>query len=438
MRLPSVSLARWRRPVVTAVALVVVTVGGAAAEGRKLALLIGNKDYSALPADVQLQTPINDVNAVAAKLKELGFETTVLTDQTRRDFLDSVHTFAGKVTRDDVAIFYYAGHGVNLGGGNYFLPSDIPAPRGEGKSEEARMADNAISEAQIVDTIGEAQPKTFVAIFDACRDNPLKAEGNKRSLGNTRGLRIEPPPAGMAALYSAGSGQQALDRLPDETASPTQNSVFARALIEHISAKGQSLDDLHRAILREVSDKAKSAGHEQFPGYYSQLFDRFYFVPPDAAVPAVQQTVAQGGQQPVGQDVAAAGQGQDAAPTIAAQPTGQGQTPAPSANQAAAASTNFSLGGLTLVALDSAARQKHGLSDRVAGLVVDAVSPGSEGAGRDIEVGDVVVQLGDQTASTLAAATEQLASLKGAGQKRALVLMTRPTGVQYFTSLTIN
>ncbi len=256
------------------------------ASGRKLALLVGNSDYSNLAADFQLVTPGNDVRAIGQKFTELGFEVVVRENLGRQEFLDTVLDFANKLTRGDIAVFYYAGHGVNFGSGNLFLPSDIPAPRAIGKGEEARIAANTISESQIKEVLGDVRPRVFFAIFDACRNNPLKVAGNTRSLGNQNGMVITQPEEGVAVLYSAGERQEALDRLREETPSPTLNSVFARVFLEQMSTPGQSLTQLGRNIQREVRQMARGEGHDQRPAFYDELGEDFYLVPGAAALPS--------------------------------------------------------------------------------------------------------------------------------------------------------
>ena len=186
---------------------------------RQMALVIGNNTYANLGEHQQLKTATNDADAVGAKLTELGFEVTVRHNQTRQDFVNSLYEFAARLVKDDVVFVFYAGHGVNFSGQNYYLPTDVPAPSGNSKTEENRIAVNAVSEKLVIQTMVDAGAKVTFAIFDACRDNPLNVNNDPtRSLGTKSGLDIPPLTRGVGILYSAAPGQQALDRLPGESA----------------------------------------------------------------------------------------------------------------------------------------------------------------------------------------------------------------------------
>lgn len=281
------------------------------ATARQMALVIGNNAYANLGEHQQLKTAINDANAVGDKLRELGFEVTVRHDQNRADFVNGLYDFASKLIRDDVVFVFYAGHGVNFSGQNYYLPTDIPAPSGNSQTEENRIAVNAISEKLLIQTMVDAGAKVTFAIFDACRDNPLNVNNDPtRSLGSKSGLDVPPLTRGVGILYSASPGQQALDRLPGENAEDGVNSIFTRILLKELGKPGQSLIGMARATRDEVEKLAKTAaGHSQRPGYYEDLSGDIFFsggtTAPDPANPQVpvptpgqQQTIAPASPDP--------------------------------------------------------------------------------------------------------------------------------------------
>ncbi len=259
-------------------ALLLVAASQASAQGRRMALVIGNNAYPNLDNRSQLLTAVNDADAVARALGDMGFETpTVVHNATRAQFIEALYDFAAKLTKDDAAVFYFAGHGVNFGA-NLYLPSDIPKARNNTKAEEARLASSAISEKEIIQTIAASGARITFAIFDACRDNPLNVEGDlSRSLGDSRGLAVEMSQAkGFAVLYSASYGQRALDRLSTDTATQGLNSVFTRLLVEELAVAGQGIRALADKLKVRVPALAvQENGHLQRPAYYDEMVGEF-------------------------------------------------------------------------------------------------------------------------------------------------------------------
>jgi tetratricopeptide (TPR) repeat protein len=267
--------------------------------GRRVALVIGNDRYPNLSADAQLANATNDARAVKRTLEGLGFEVLYGENLDRRAFVDKLSDLTSRLDKDAIALFYFAGHGVAFSGANYLLPSDIPRPRptAEGRGEEARLADQAIAEAQVIERITDSGARVAIAVLDACRDNPLRSS-TVRSLGSARGLAQSPPAEGLFSIYSAGFGQQALDRLGPEDHNP--NSVFTRVFIEKLKTPGLDLQAVATETRRGVVALAKKIGHSQFPAYYDQITGDVYLAglpagvadvapppaPPVAALPA--------------------------------------------------------------------------------------------------------------------------------------------------------
>ncbi|WP_020179696.1 caspase family protein [Methylopila sp. M107] len=262
-------------------AILLATLGTASAE-RRVALVVGIDSYPALGAERQLKNAVNDAKAVGAALQGLGFDVLTAENPTRGAFVDKLFDLAARLKTGDTAFFFYAGHGVSFDGANYFLPSDVPLPRATGRAEEERLAGQAIGEQMIMKQLKDSGASVVMLVFDACRDNPLASAG-KRSLGGTRGLAVTAPPRGAIALYSAGAGEAALDRLGDDDTA--QNSVFTRVLIDKMTKPGLSVSDMARGIRNEVVALAEKVGHEQTPALYDQMIGKEYYLagPPDAA-----------------------------------------------------------------------------------------------------------------------------------------------------------
>lgn len=179
-------LARTSANVVSgrAVVLVATTLAilSPAAAEKRVALVIGNSAYSSVPA---LANPRNDAEGIGAALNRLGFEITVALDADRAQMEKSVKEFAAKTETADVALFYYAGHGLQHQGVNYLIPTDASLQSAAGLRRLIKLND-------IVADVRRAKA-IRILVLDACRDNPLgdviepqiaKAEsGRSRSVG---------------------------------------------------------------------------------------------------------------------------------------------------------------------------------------------------------------------------------------------------------------
>lgn len=241
----------------------------------RLALIIGNDSYSHVPA---LEKARNDASAMAETLTGLGFDVTRVLDADRRDMTRAISGFTARLQPGDTALVFFAGHGVEIDGENYLLPTDIEAPA---SAAEDFIKFESIGLSDILLRVQGTGARTTLMVIDACRDNPFAA-GTGRSLGGSRGLARVTAPEGTFVLFSAGAQQQALDRLngPDED----PNSVFTRALLPRLKEPGLELRQLVSEVRLEVRDLALGQNHQQFPAYYDELLGQFYFT--DAAAPA--------------------------------------------------------------------------------------------------------------------------------------------------------
>jgi hypothetical protein len=239
------------------------------AHAARLALVIGNDSYKSVG---ELKNARADADAISASLRKAGYQVSTLKDQNLSQFKDGIRLFRAKVQAHDELVFFFAGHGVQIGGDNYLLPVDVRAV------SEAQIKDDALTLSKILEDLRENKPALTLAIIDACRDNPFKKSG--RALGG-RGLTGVAGATGQLVMYSAGEGQQALDNLgAGDTAS---NSLFTRVFIEEMKKTGVSVDEVLRNVRAEVNTLAKSVNHEQVPALYDQVIGKFYFYPGKAA-----------------------------------------------------------------------------------------------------------------------------------------------------------
>lgn len=231
--------------------------------GRRLALVIGNNRYRNVPA---LANAVEDATSIANSLRTVGYQVTLRTDITQKDMQAALRTFSGQLQGGDEVLFYFAGHGVQLGAANYLLPVDIAG------ESEAQVRDDAVQLQRVLDDIAEQKVRFTLAMVDACRDNPFKSSG--RAIGG-RGLAPTTAATGQMIIFSAGSGQQALDKLgPSDN---SRNGLFTRVFLKEMQKPGVSVDRLVRNVRAEVVELARSVGHEQVPAIYDQAIGDFYF-----------------------------------------------------------------------------------------------------------------------------------------------------------------
>lgn len=241
---------------------VVLAATVARAEVRRVALVIGNDTYENVTS---LMKARNDARAMAGSLKSLGFDVVEAEDLGRRAISRAVLELEKRIEPGDVALFFYAGHGVAIEGRNYLLPVDIPAPE---PGEESIVRDEAFVADDLADRLRQAGASTAILVLDACRDNPFATAG-KRSLNLTRGLSRMSPSEGVFVLFSAGLNQAALDRLSDNDAHP--NSIFTRTLLEELKLPGKTIVEIAKETQIKVKALAAKVGHDQAPAYYDQI-----------------------------------------------------------------------------------------------------------------------------------------------------------------------
>ena len=231
---------------------------------NRRALVIGNDSYKQVPA---LLNAREDAKMVADTLNSLGYKVSLGLDVTQKQFKSELRTFKSQVQAGDEVAIFYAGHGVQIASTNYLLPIDIT-----GQNEE-EIKDDGISLQRLLDDMTEKNAKFTLAIIDACRDNPFKGSG--RSVIGGRGLAPTTAATGQMIVFSAGTGQQALDKLgPNDK---NKNGLFTRIFIKEMQKTGITVDRVVRNVRTEVVSLAKSVGHNQVPAIYDQVVGEFYF-----------------------------------------------------------------------------------------------------------------------------------------------------------------
>ena len=232
---------------------------------NRKALVIGNDSYKFVS---QLANAREDAKVMAENLTNVGYKVTLKLDLSEKEMKAALRGFKTQVEAGDEVAFFYAGHGVQLANSNYLVPVDVA---GEG---EEQMKDEGISLQRILDDMSEKKAKFTLAMIDACRDNPFKTNGRAIG-GNGRGLAPTTAATGQMVVFSAGTGQQALDKLgPNDK---DKNGLFTRIFVREMQKPGVSVDRVVRNVRGEVVTMAKSVGHEQVPAIYDQVVGEFYF-----------------------------------------------------------------------------------------------------------------------------------------------------------------
>jgi uncharacterized caspase-like protein len=265
-------LYRW----ILAAAALLMVVQPACAE-KRVALVLGNSAYQNV---APLANPVNDSAKIAATLKDAGFDVV----DSRRDLSAAeakraLRDFADRARDADIAVVYYAGHGIEVNGSNYLIPVDARLER------DTDIYDEALSLDRVLIAIEPAK-KLRLVILDACRDNPF-AKNMKRTVATRavgRGLAmVEPTSPNVLIAYSAKAGSTAVD-------GDGSNSPFTAALAQHIAKPGL---DVRRAFGFVRDEVLKVTGNRQEPFVYGSLGgDDVPLVPapakaaPPAAAPA--------------------------------------------------------------------------------------------------------------------------------------------------------
>ncbi|MDP4024671.1 caspase family protein [Methylobacterium sp. NEAU 140] len=248
----------------------VLVANSAASDERRVALVIGNGRYATVP---RLDNPVRDGERLAQALREAGFQEVQVERDLDRDTLIAVlRRFERVADTADWALVYYAGHGIEVGGTNYLVPTDARLRSDRDVDEET------VSLSQVQKRL-EGAAKLRLVILDACRDNPFLA-GMKRTLATRsvgRGLaRPDLPQSGSLVAYSAAAGQTASDGEDGQV-----NSPYVTALVKHLATPDVEVNLFFRRVRSEV---LRATHQRQEPATYESLpDDRFVFrVPPPA------------------------------------------------------------------------------------------------------------------------------------------------------------
>jgi Caspase domain/Putative peptidoglycan binding domain len=242
----------------------------AAKADKRVAFVVGNGAYKNV---AQLPNPPIDAKAMAAVLRNVGFDVVEGTNLTRDTMTERLLEFGKKAQGADVALFFYAGHGIAISGTNYLLPIDADI-----KSEMDVKLGAAINIDLTLDqTMSDAKVK--LVFLDACRDNPfaakIKSNSATRSVSVQTGLAEMKSGEGTLIAFATGPGQTALD------GQEGTNSPFTRALIAHITTPGVEIQQAMTEVRAQVNEETNKG---QLPWGHTNLIGSVYLNP--VATPA--------------------------------------------------------------------------------------------------------------------------------------------------------
>ncbi|MDP8314695.1 MAG: caspase family protein [Candidatus Celaenobacter antarcticus] len=217
----------------------------------RYALVIGNGHYEG----VYLRNPVNDANAMANALRELDFYVIQKTDLTKKQMLDVIWDFENNFSSEDICLFYYSGHGVQVNGINYLIPLKANIMNERDVEFEAVALNRFMSNLE--------KAKMNIVILDACRDNPYK--GTKST---SKGLaQVTSKTDGTFIAYATAPGNTAAD-------GTGSNSPYTKHLIREMKVDGQEIEDVFKNVRIAVKDETNNA---QIPWDSSCLTDEFIF-----------------------------------------------------------------------------------------------------------------------------------------------------------------
>src|SRR5271165_4481465 len=233
----------------------------ASADGRRVALVIGNSAYRNVPA---LPNPANDAGEVAAALTRLGFAVTLVTNASFEEMRRGLIALGRDAADADMAAVFFAGHGMEISGENWLIPVDAELQKDTDAANEAVSLGSVMLQVSNTGSLG-------LVILDACRNNPFAAK-MRRSLtlraAARGGLGLIEPVGNVLVAYAARDGTTALD-------GDGRNSPFTTALLHNIETPGVEVTFMFRNVRDDVME---ATGNEQQPFVYGSLSRRAIYL----------------------------------------------------------------------------------------------------------------------------------------------------------------
>lgn len=223
---------------------------------RLTALVIGNADY----VDAgELKNPVNDAADISDKLAECGFTVTTKLDCSYREMDQALKDFKKALKDSDVALFFFAGHGMRVDGDNYLAAVDTDV------SDEVAAKHSSLALNKVIEVMEKADNASSIIVLDACRNNPFERAWS-RSM-NSRGLAPVYAPRGTLVAYATSPGQVASDGCG-------RNGAYTAALLQHLATPDCSIESMFKRVRNTLS--TTTAG-KQISWEHTSLAGDFFF-----------------------------------------------------------------------------------------------------------------------------------------------------------------
>jgi len=219
----------------------------------RVALVIGNGNYKSAP----LKNPVNDARDMAAKLRGLGFTVIERNNLVVKQIGGTLREFRSKLTPGSVALVYYAGHGLQIKGENYFPTVDAEI------TGEEDVPNQSLAMRQIMDVLGDSKTRLNLVFLDACRDNPYSRSFRSAS----KGLIKENAPSGTLISFATRPGSVAAD-------GTGRNGLYTGALLEAMENKSQPIEQVLKRVVTNVKAGSKN---QQEPWMEGSIEGEFCF-----------------------------------------------------------------------------------------------------------------------------------------------------------------
>jgi hypothetical protein len=223
---------------------------------KRLALLIGNSDYA---NGGTLANPINDVRSMKTALEELGFTVLKYENCTQKDMRKAMDEFGQQLPGYDVGMFFYAGHGVQVDGNNYLVPTDAAL------KTKNDVEYDCVDAGRVLSKMEASQAKTNIVVLDACRDNPFERSWSRSTA--SKGLAFMNAPSGSFVAYATSPGMTASDGI-------NGNGLYTSALLEQLSIPDLTIEQVFKNVRTTVKQKS---GGKQVPWESTSLEGTFKF-----------------------------------------------------------------------------------------------------------------------------------------------------------------
>lgn len=226
---------------------------GIQVSSERLALVVGNNSYQTAP----LRNPVNDAEDMGAVLSNLGFKVTLKKNVDRRGLEDAIRQFGRQLRHGGVGLFYFAGHGLQVGGRNYLIPINARI------ESESDVSYEAVDAGFVLGKMEDAQNQLNIVILDACRSNLYARAFRSENLGLAR----MDAPTGSLIVYATAPGDVAAD-------GPERNGIFTKHLIRHMQTPNLPVEQVLKRVRIDVAEETRQ---RQIPWESSSLMGDFYF-----------------------------------------------------------------------------------------------------------------------------------------------------------------